>query len=266
LDLNVWHRLYGIFLWLEFALVPVVFFILLRVTAPYGRHHRSGWGMTVSSRVAWLVMELPAVFVIPAMVCLLPGQVPSGVWVFVGIWEVHYFQRTFVFPMQMRGSKRDFPLVLAIMAFGFNLINGYVNGFFLKTYLVLSGPDLFISFHFISGCCLFLFGLVLNIASDRTIRSLRADDSQTGYRIPQKGCFRWVSNPNYLGEILEWTGWAVLTWSLAGLAFALFTAANLIPRGISNHRWYRKTFDDYPENRKILIPYFFTAVIIFCMK
>ena len=36
------------------------------------------------------------------------------------------------------------------------------------------------------------------------------------------GVHRYVRHPNYLGEIVQWTGWAIMTWSLAGLAFALF--------------------------------------------
>jgi 3-oxo-5-alpha-steroid 4-dehydrogenase 1 len=63
-----------------------------------------------------------------------------------------------------------------------------------------------------------------------------------------------VSSPNYLGEIIEWTGWAIATWSLAGFSFALYTFANLAPRAFANHRWYRETFDDYPPDRKALIP------------
>ena len=31
---------------------------------------------------------------------------------------------------------------------------------------------------------------------------------------------------------------------LGGLAFCVFTAANLIPRARSNHRWYREKFPD----------------------
>ena len=45
-----------------------------------------------------------------------------------------------------------------------------------------------------------------------------------------------------------------MTWSLAGLAFALFTFCNLAPRALSNHRWYRETFEHYPSNRRALIP------------
>ena len=68
------------------------------------------------------------------------------------------------------------------------------------------------------------------------------------------GFFARTRNPNYLGEILEWTGWAVATWSLPGLMFALYTAANLVPRARANHKWYRETFRDYPPERKAVLP------------
>jgi steroid 5-alpha-reductase/3-oxo-5-alpha-steroid 4-dehydrogenase 1 len=57
--------------------------------------------------------------------------------------------------------------------------------------------------------------------------------------------------------MIQWCGWALLTWSGPGLAFALFTAANLAPRARSSHLWYRKTFADYPKERRALIPYVF---------
>ena len=45
------------------------------------------------------------------------------------------------------------------------------------------------------------------------------------------------------------------TWSLAGVAFAVYTVANLAPRAVTHHRWYRQQFPDYPEQRRALIPY-----------
>ena len=66
--------------------------------------------------------------------------------------------------------------------------------------------------------------------------------------------FRYLSCPNCLGEMLEWCGWALATWSPAGLAFFLYAVANLAPRALANHRWYRRRFDDYPNRRKALIP------------
>jgi protein-S-isoprenylcysteine O-methyltransferase Ste14 len=96
--------------------------------------------------------------------------------------------------------------------------------------------------------------MLLNKQADRTLRKLRGP-GETGYKIPRGGAYTWVSCPNYLGEIVEWLGWALATWSPAGLAFAAYTAANLVPRALANHRWYRERFPDYPAERRAVIPY-----------
>ena len=87
-----------------------------------------------------------------------------------------------------------------------------------------------------------------------TLRKLRAP-GETGYRIPHGGAFELVTAPNYLGEIIEWTGWAIASWSPAGLAFAVYTVANLAPRAVSHHRWCRERFPEYPARRKALVPF-----------
>ena len=104
------------------------------------------------------------------------------------------------------------------------------------------------------GVTLFALGFGLNVHSDRVLRSLRAP-GETGYRIPFGGGFAYVSAPNYLGEILEWLGFALAAQTLAAWAFAAFTVANLAPRALSNHRWYRERFPDYPLRRRALIPF-----------
>ena len=149
------------------------------------------------------------------------------------MWQAHYLQRTFVYPFLMRGGAR-MPVAIMAMAIGFNVLNAYINARWvsdLGSYPVswLADP------RFLLGAALFLGGLALNLSADRTLRRLRGP-GETGYRIPQGGAYRLVSCPNYLGEIVEWTGWALATWSLAGLAFALYTTANLAPRAIANHR------------------------------
>ncbi len=77
----------------------------------------------------------------------------------------------------------------------------------------------------------------------------------TGYQIPNGGLYKLVSCPNYLGETIEWTGYAITTNSLAGFAFAFYTFANLAPRAQHHHKWYKERFADYPANRKAYIPY-----------
>lgn len=69
------------------------------------------------------------------------------------------------------------------------------------------------------------------------------------------GAFELVSAANYMGEILEWTGYAVASRSLPAVAFAVFTFANLGPRGAAHHKWYLKRFAGYPRTRKAVIPF-----------
>ena len=106
---------------------------------------------------------------------------------------------------------------------------------------------------FLAGLAIFLAGMTLNIRSDNILLKLRNSENP-GYAIPRGGAYRYVSCPNYLGEVIEWAGWALATWSLAGFAFFLYTAANLAPRALSHHQWYKARFPDYPPNRKALVP------------
>lgn len=94
----------------------------------------------------------------------------------------------------------------------------------------------------------------INKQSDRILRKLRSK-SKAEYVIPRGGFFRFVSSPHYFGEIVEWSGWAILTWSMPGLAFAVFTFANLAPRALAHHRWYKSHFENYPGKRKALVPF-----------
>ncbi|MHA1685516.1 MAG: 3-oxo-5-alpha-steroid 4-dehydrogenase, partial [Candidatus Heimdallarchaeaceae archaeon] len=114
--------------------------------------------------------------------------------------------------------------------------------------------DWFYGYRFILGMVLFFGGMLINRHSDFLLRNLRAP-GETDYKIPYGGFFNLVSAPNYLGEIIQWFGWALATWSLAGLVFAVWTTANLLPRAIASHRWYKQRFSNYPSTRKAIIPF-----------
>jgi len=236
---------------LQFILCPLVLLSLLWVTAPYGRHHKSGWGPDLPNRAAWVLMELPALLVITILVLGSPAANSPQAWVPLIFWCLHYSYRSFIFPTLMQPSDKTFPAVLVLFAIAFNTLNGYNNA----AALISNGKhdQALLSVHFILGATVFSAGFLLHMQSDHIIRRLRKP-GEKGYHIPRGGMFRWVSNPHYLGEIIQWTGWALMTWSLAGVAFALFTFCNLAPRAISNHRWYQKRFANYPLERRILIP------------
>jgi len=239
-----------------FVSAALVFCFLLFVTAPYGRHVRAGWGPSLPNRLGWVLMETPAVLSI-LYFCLTARTGALGVvWVFLALWQTHYVYRTYVFPFLLQSRGKRMPVVIAVSGMAFNVFNGYLNGRHLAwaadTYSIawLTGP------RFLIGAAMFVTGLAINVHADQVLIRL-SKGRDTGYAIPHGGLYRWVSCPNYLGELIEWCGWAVLTWSPAGLVFATWTAANLIPRALSNHRWYREQFPEYPAERKVIVPLLF---------
>jgi 3-oxo-5-alpha-steroid 4-dehydrogenase 1 len=237
-----------------FIASPVVFIALYFFTAPYGRHTTAGWGPSLSERMGWLVMESPAVLLPAALIIMSPSPVRPIALALLGLWELHYVYRTLVFPFLIRDNGRGMPLVLAGMAFVFNLLNGYGNGSFLAWGAdpLSHGPVPAVRIGV--GAALFVAGLLTHMLSDRGLRRLRAP-GEVDYKLPRGGLFDLVASPNYFGEIVEWTGWALATWSLPGLAFALFTVANLVPRAHSHWKWYLAKFPDYPQQRKRVIPF-----------
>lgn len=240
------------------ALAGVVFVALLFVAAPYGRYARRGWGPSVDATLGWVLMELPAVAGM-AFFFAVGERTTAPAVVFLALWQLHYLHRTFVFPFRRRGSDRRTPLAIVAMAFVFNVVNSYLNGRQLFTLGSEHPSSWLLSAPFLAGALLFLSGFLINLRSDEILFRLRpageGSGHPAGYRIPRGGLFRWVSCPNYLGEILEWTGWAIATGTLAGWSFAAWTAANLVPRALAHHRWYRRRFPDYPEERKALVPW-----------
>ncbi len=227
---------------------------LLFTSAPYGKHSRPGWGPKMNSKAAWILMETPAVLM-PLAFYLFSGNRSAGMLLCLCLWEMHYLYRSYVYPALQRGSRPSFPVLLVALAFVFNINNGTIIGYdlFLKGRAAL--VDI-VRFRCAAGLVVFLCGFAIHVASDARIRSLRKD-GETAYKIPLGGMFKFVSNPNYLGEIVQWIGFALLTASIAAWAFAFFTFCNVFPRAIANHRWYREHFPDYPLDRKIIVPLLF---------
>jgi protein-S-isoprenylcysteine O-methyltransferase Ste14 len=229
---------------------PALFFI----TAPYGRHFRQGWGPTIPARWGWVVMEAPSPILFAAVYFTAPDPWRPAALVLCALWLTHYVYRAFVFPFRMRGaaSKRK-PLFTVGLAFVFNVANGSVNAWAITRLAPhLDGTQAFDG-RFVVGVALFITGYAINHAADATLRRLRAP-GETGYKIPRGGLYRWVSSPNYLGEIIEWSGFAIAAYTAPAAAFALFTVANLLPRALDHHRWYQRTFPDYPPERRAIIP------------
>ncbi|KAJ7557837.1 hypothetical protein O6H91_04G012100 [Diphasiastrum complanatum] len=244
------------------ALVFLLFFRIFdairdfRKSPAYGRHLDSTFNRLgkMSAKVGWILMESPAVFVTLAV--FFKGQhnheiVPRC---FLALFEAHYIHRTFIFPMGIKTGATRMPIVTAMMASLFNALNGYIQGRWISHYGYyptqwLTAPQ------FLFGIVIFATGMLINIWADRLLLHLRASSQEKVYKVPHGGLFEYVTCPNYLGEILEWLGWSIMTWSSTGLGFFVSTVCFLGPRANAHHDWYLKKFSDYPQSRKSLIPF-----------
>ncbi|XP_006835225.1 PREDICTED: 3-oxo-5-alpha-steroid 4-dehydrogenase 2 [Chrysochloris asiatica] len=230
--------------------------LYFRKPAGYGKHleNRMPVGICLPARAAWFLQELPS-FVVPAGILALQSyslfRTPE--LVLLGLFCAHYFHRTFIYSLLTRG--RPLPLVFLFKGFIFCFGNGFLQGY----YLIYCGEysyKWYTDLRFSLGIVLFILGMTINIHSDCILRQLRKP-GETTYRIPQGGLFTYVSGANYLGEIIEWFGYALATWSLPGLAFAFFSLSFLGLQAVHHHRFYLKIFKDYPKSRKALIPFIF---------
>lgn len=239
--------------WAEIGLAVLTFVSLFFVTAPYGRHGRKGWGPEVGQRLGWVLMELPAVALWLGIFAVGAHALEVAPLALMAIWQLHYINRTFVFPFRIRAEGKTTPVSIVLTAIVFNTLNAYINARQVSE-IGSYGAEWLMDPRFVVGAAMFLVGFGINQHADYVLMNLRKP-GDTGYKIPVGGLYRWITCPNYLGEILEWTGWAIATWSLPGLAFALYTTANLAPRAISHHRWYKEKFADYPTERRALVPF-----------
>ncbi|WWC89212.1 uncharacterized protein L201_004130 [Kwoniella dendrophila CBS 6074] len=119
------------------------------------------------------------------------------------------------------------------------------------------------------------------------------DDSKSGrYKIPRGGLFKYISFPNYFSEWIEWSSFALAATSfstpliplplLSNLVmktgirsnivqtiskiwwpsyllhptwmFVLAEITSMLPRALKGHLWYKEKFDNYPKDRKAVIP------------
>ena len=257
-----------------FALSGVLTFpLLFFVSAPYGKLHRAGWGPALRGRRGWFIQEIVSpISLLAAFYATQAAQSadgaldlhPAPVHVFLLLWCVHYAHRAVLYPLQRAMGATTLPVVAAAVAF--NLVNGVLVGVELArlsaapawgAWAALAAPRV------VAGVALMLLGAYVNLRADATLRALRAGGPRGArtYSIPSGGPFSLFDRcacPHYLGEIVEWMGFATATGMRSGAVFAFWTFANLAPRARATRNWYVTKFKgEYPANRKALIPYIF---------
>ena len=232
-------------LWIIIGLI--IFPINLIYKAPYGRHTSKKWGISIDNKLGWIIMELPALLVCPAIYFYFKIDFDISI-MFICLWIIHYFNRTIIFPFRIKTKGKKMPLAIVLSAFFFNIVNGLINGYFLSNINLHS-----VSIFLITGFLLFVLGLYINISSDNKLINLRK--IKKGYFVPKGGLFKYISCPNFFGEILEWFGFALMTFNIGSLSFFIWTCCNLIPRALAHHTWYKNKFNEYPKERKAILPF-----------
>lgn len=241
------------------VLAVIVFIALHWINAGYGAMYTRKWGPSVGNRLGWVLMEAPVVIAMLLFWLLSPRRGEPTLIVMTLLMLAHYVQRSFLFPFLIRGKNR-MPLCIIAMGITFNLVNCYmIGGWFFYVSPADQYPVSWLASPlFIVGTVIFLLGMWINLQSDYIIRHLRKP-GDTRHYIPKGGMFRYVTSANYFGECVEWLGYAILTWSVGGLVFFIWTFANLAPRAHSLHQRYLKEFgDEYRRlGRHYIIPYIY---------
>ncbi|XP_042189052.1 3-oxo-5-alpha-steroid 4-dehydrogenase 2-like [Callorhinchus milii] len=222
--------------------------------SPYGRYTPPSFsGILIPAKIAWFVQELPS-FLVPVLLLYRSGSLETlGCKLLLFMFCGHYFHRTFIYAVLNRGHPT--PISTAVFATIFCTFNGYLQGYSM-IYCTEYDNSWTSDWRFISGIVLFVLGMGINIHSDYIIRNLR-NPGDVVYNIPKGGLFEYISGANFFGEILEWSGYAIATWSFPAFSFAVFSASFVGPRAYHHHRYYLEKFDDYPKSRKAVIPFIF---------
>ena len=246
---------FNIFLIVMALLALAVYIALHYFEAGYGYLFNRKYGFPIPNRIGWVLMECP-VFIAMTVLWLLSDRTwEAAPLALLILFQGHYLQRAFIFPLLIRGNSK-MPAGIVGMGMLFNTLNALMQGGWI---FYISPADYYDGWfskpYFYIGAALFVAGMVINLHSDYIIRHLRKP-GDTRHYLPAKGLYRYVTSANYFGELVEWTGFAILTASPAAWVFVWWTFANLVPRSDAIYRHYRAEFgDEAVGKRKRIIPY-----------
>ena len=221
---------------------------------PYGKFSEVSEPCQIPIRPSWTAVHIIPGFVIFTITYFTGSHYnsPLNIALYL-IFVLHYLTRG-VMSLISRYSQSRISIWVAIVIFSSNVLFHYLNADFIGS--VNYCRQYYYDPRFILGAVLFLMGFIINRVADIQLFFLRKSQKDHNYFIPRGMLFSTISCPNYFGEGLLWLGWAILTWSLAGLVWWLFLGAFLLPRSRQIHIWYRNNFnEDYPSRRKAILPF-----------
>lgn len=276
---------------LSLGFIVVAFLFQLKKPARYGRHDKNHGKCYVPQRLAHVASDFIPGVVFFTIMYFAQGrnlsQPPN--LVFYCLFMVHYLYRGLVTPLISRYSSWKVPVFIPIFGFIANLLFHYVIVDFISSACYF--PGYLYDPRFLLGVLIFIAGFILNKVAELYLVCIRCHpeedrrdktdiiglcldksgarccaageeedkekaecDNGGNYTVPECCLYKLIVNPNYLGEAIQWFGWALATWSLSGVVWWMFGLATFIPRSRHNLKWYRKHFDNFPTYRRGLIP------------
>jgi 3-oxo-5-alpha-steroid 4-dehydrogenase 1 len=232
------------------------------IPSPYGRFASERYGVGLDPRLGWLLMELPATLSFLYFYLRGPNRAELVPMIFCGMWLIHYANRGFFFPLSIRtpkGAKATFGLLVVVVGWLVTTTHGYLHAEFFARLGGHYSSEWLSGWRFWVGFVVYYVCFFLNVRADATLRNLRTREEVASgkrvYRIPRGGLFEYVTCPSYTAELVGWAGFALATWSFAGVFIFAISAANLVPRALATHAWYKERFPDYPKERRALVPF-----------
>ena len=234
-------------------LIAIISFIsLLKINAPYGKFFKKNFGFSLPYKLGWFIQEIISPLSLFIFYFLSTKNFENKIiWFFLLIWISHYIYRSIIFPLRMGKNSSRIPILVIISAVTFNVINGFINGYYLGT--TNYNNAYYLEYNFIIGLFFVIIGFYINFKSDNTLIALKAKNK--GYLVPEGNMYNYISCPNYFGEMIEWLGFSIMTLSFPAFIFFIWTVANLFPRALATHKWYKEEFNNYPKQRKAIIPF-----------
>ena len=258
------------------ALDLPIFLCLIFIKAYYGKFFNSNSGEgncfqrtlrkifpVIPSRISWIIQECPCVFMTIFFLIYYRKNLNYKNILVMAPFFIHYVHRSFIFPFVIHSSKNN-PLEITLMAFIFCFFNSLmINRSIFCLIIDYELKSFWLNYMF--GLAIFGLGMYINIHSDYSmIKQRNANkDSNNKYIIPRGFMYELISCPNYFGELTEWLGFFILSNSFSGLVFFISTFANLFPRAIQYHQWYKNKFkeefatDKNLSERKSIVPFLF---------
>lgn len=262
--------------------------------------------LNLPGRVAWILMEAPGFMTLLYMMKTLPqmhgiddlpwqNRVLAGLFVsarrfffFFTFGQVlflpssrpqviHYTYRAIIFPL-IQPSMSPIHILVALMAVGFQVLNGTCIGAWLAAYGPVTAEawaEQSSTGQFVAGIAIFYIGLASNFFHDEELREIRRTEKrrqerilgeraggktvsvEKHYQVPQAGLFRYVLYAHYLCEWLEWTGFLMAAgWGCApAWAFLTNEVCAMLPRAVKGKKWYIERFgEDKIRNKWAVLP------------